>query len=249
MTIKNGKQQESEYLEWIINELSNEDIENIDNYINSQEDTVNKFLKSEFSKTKNKKKEPQNTTNIKNKWSKVNNDEARMREYLEFYDNTGWDKNQKNYNKKTEEYKKMDLHYRICRYEIFLILLFICLIYTSVQYELNFRINLSRLLWMWILSWFSTKMHIPEMIFSSRKGALWTILFIFDTIEHISEFKKHIFFDIYFILTVMAMCYIGWISWRWDYITMWLILLTPIWYFIWLFIKRAYNKLKWYNKK
>jgi hypothetical protein len=47
--------------------LSNEDIENIDNYINSQEDTVNKFLKSEFSKTKNKKKEPQNTTNIKNK--------------------------------------------------------------------------------------------------------------------------------------------------------------------------------------
>ena len=249
MTIKSEKQQESEYLEWIINELSNDDIENIDDYINSQEDTVNKFLKSEFNKRKNKKEKSQNIINTKSKELKWNNDEARIREYFEFYDNMGWNNNQKNHNKKTEEHKKVNMHYRICRYEIFLILLFICLMHASVQYERNFQINLSRLLWMWILSWFSPSMHFPKMISSNIWGVLWTIFFIFDLLEHISELKKYIFFYIFLALTIMSMCCLGWMLWRWDYITMWLILLTPIWYFIWLFIKRAYNKLKWCSKK
>ena len=249
MTIKSEKQQESECFEWIINELSNDDIENIDDYINSQNDTVNKFLKSEFDKRKNKKKGSQSIIDIKSKELKWNNDEVRIRKYLEFYDGVEWNNNQKNHNKGPEKYKKIDIHYRICRYEIFLILLFIFLMYISVQYERNFRINLSRLLWMWILSWFSSNMHIPEEIPSNIWGIFWIIFFIFDILEYITEFKKYIFFDIFFVLTIVSMCCLGWILWRWDYVTMWLILFTPIWYFIWLLIKWTYNKLKWKSKK
>ena len=178
-----------------------------------------------------------------------NDDESWMKECLEFYDMLEWNNKPKNHNKKTEEYKKLDIHYRICRYEFFLVLLFVCLICTSVKYERNFQINLLRLLWMWILSWFSPIMHFPKMITSNIWGVIWTIFFIIELFEHISEFKKYIFFYIYFALTFISMCCLGWMAWRWDYITMWLILFTPIWYLIWLFIKRAYNKLKWYRKK
>lgn len=124
MIIKSEKQLESEYLEWIINELSNDNIENIDDYINSQNNTVNKFLKSELNKTRNKKQKSQNITNNKNKQSKGNNDEIRMKEYLEFYD---WikDNNTKKIDKKAEGNKRTNLHYKIYRYEILLIILFI----------------------------------------------------------------------------------------------------------------------------
>lgn len=180
-----------------------------------------------------------------------NNDKSWMEEYLEFYDNE--EKNNikhKNDNKNLEKSKKVGVYYKFYRYEIFLIILFIFLIYASVQYEWNFRINLSRSTWMWILSWFSSNMHFPRVLWNRyRWWFIWIIFNILDIIEHIRDIKKYILFDIFFILTLVVMSCRGWLYWTWDYLIMWLFLFTPIWYLIWYFMKRAYNKLKWYSKK
>lgn len=248
MNDKMKKELEDRELEQIWKELDDEDIEGIDEYIKSQDDKIKDFLKSEFYKNKKSKKNKINKENnfIKEE-NKKNNDESWMKEYLDFYDNA-WEYKLKNSNKNKENYKKSDLHYKICRYEIFLILLFISFIYFSTHYERNFWINFSWLTLIWTLSWFSSNMNIPD-ITSNWSWFIWMVFNIIDDIEHIINFKKYILFDIFFACTILVMCWRGWIAWTWDYLTMWILLLTPIWYFIWLFIKRLYDKFKGKSKK
>ena len=95
-----------------------------------------------------------------NKIQKQNNDETWMKEYVDFYDNME-DNKEKTLKKEKKEYKKSDLFYKIYRYEILLIGLFVLLGILSIRFEWNPYIVICWISILYFLAWFSSKADIP----------------------------------------------------------------------------------------
>ncbi len=183
--------------------------------------------------------------NTVNKTQKENNDELWLKEYYEFYDNEKAGNNAKNkvHNEEKEEVKKSDLHYKIQRYEILIITLFIILGFLSIYLKRHFYVVAIWLFIIFFFSWFSEKTNGSNIVNSKVSNPFYHIFYNFWFYKERWLYSKLnilnlIFIIIYSPILVSELSLLWFIFWP---IFLWI---WPFWFYVCRFVVEIFKFIR-----